>query len=113
MVSMVLQTWVDRLISKRSSLELILSDEQGVKIQATVIDDLIGWVLNVSRSGTWCGLLSGEHHPVPSYGNPSSSRCDQDIIVCVLRWAVIDYFGGKITISSTSPTMFELNPRIP
>ncbi|XP_024006518.1 acidic repeat-containing protein-like [Eutrema salsugineum] len=34
----VLQTWVHMLISKRSSLELILSDEQGVKIQATVSD---------------------------------------------------------------------------
>ncbi|XP_024014040.1 glutamic acid-rich protein-like [Eutrema salsugineum] len=34
----VLQTWVHMLISKRSSMELILSDEQGVKIQAAVSD---------------------------------------------------------------------------
>ncbi|XP_024005916.1 uncharacterized protein LOC112082444 [Eutrema salsugineum] len=39
--------------------------------------------------------------------------CGQDLIVCVLRWAVIDYFGGKITISSTYPTTFELNLSIP
>ncbi|XP_024014543.1 arginyl-tRNA--protein transferase 1-like [Eutrema salsugineum] len=38
----VLQTWMHMLISKRYSMELILSDEQGFKIQATVRDGEIG-----------------------------------------------------------------------